>query len=300
MNTMNIEEIHKQITTHYDHHELCTRNLFSIIKAFYSTVKPVDVVRTWAFYPQSIAKLYSITPIDIAKHYFWDIRETCKSTMFRIFLGKLDNVDKIPYNLTIKMYGELLNVTIVEMAFYTRMSLAVLYSLKMDFKTLQMKVEQGKLIEIKVARIVELVAFIEYLQPGIQYNVLSLSNFVSNCSYEVARNLTDKSMKKLIAKYNIDIFIKFIHLKNIAKFFGILSFAEFQELQISNVILDLLGMKLFQIQSSFPRMNILNIAEKKIHDIERYWNLSSQLLTIENILLVGKLMKGNERLLNRA
>ena len=234
----------------------------------------------------------------MAVAYEWgDVKKTCKSKRFQGFVeiarfGSYINVN----NDTLKKFGKRLNLTIDEMAFFLRRTVASLLLMPViRFKKLQREIDEGQMMEQKVNRLLQLVAFLETLQPGIctRLNVIKLKEVVRNYSYDDSKNLTDDSLKHIISTNHVDIFTKYLQLKTIRLFFGNLSLDKLKELRLSDIIVDLMGMDLHDFESQFPNEDVQDSVHNEIREVEMYWDIATEQLTLEKILVASKLMEGN-------
>jgi hypothetical protein len=287
---MTVQDIYKQNPSK-DYFQLCSCSIYSIIQFAHPNVTTIDIVRTWALIPSQITVLKIASPSDVAIAFEWDVKKTCKSKTFQSFLDVARLGSYIGVNNdTLKKFGKRLNLTVDEMAFLLRRTVASLLLMpNIKFKKLQREINQGKLVEQKVSRLIQLVAFLKTLQPGARFNEHKLKEIVRNYSYEIAKNLTDDSLKQIISTNHIDVFTKYVQLKNLGVFFGNLSLDNLKELRLSDIIVDLMGMDLNDFESQFSSEDVKN----KIREVEMYWGIRTELLTLEKLLIASKLMEGN-------
>ena len=292
---MTVEEVYKQKPSGKGYFQLCSWNIFSIIQFVHPNVTTIDIVRTWALIPSQITVLKIASPSDVAIAYEWDVKKTCKSKMFQSFIeiarfGAYINVN----NDTLKKFGRRLNLTIDEMAFFLRRTVVSLLLMpNIKFEKLRREINQGQLVEQKVSRLIQLVTFFKTLQPGTHFNEYKLEEIVRNYSYEIAKNLTDDSLKRIISTNHIDIFTKYVQLKNLGVFFGNLSLENLKELRLSDLIVDLMGMDLHDFENQFSNDDIEDSVDNRIREVETYWDISIEQLTLEKLLIASKLMEGN-------
>ena len=293
---MTVEDIYKQKPLEKSYFELCSWTLFCIIQFAHPNVTTIDIVRTWALIPSQITVLKIASPNDMTVAYEWgDVKKTCKSKRFQRFLeivrlGSSINVN----NDTLKKFGKRLNLTIDEMAFFLRRTVASLLLMPViRFKKLQREINEGKIVEQKVTRLLQLVTFLKTLQPGIcsRLNVNKLKEVVRNYSYDDSKNLTDDSLKHIISTNHVDTFTKYVQLKNIRVFFGNLSLDKLKELRLSDIIVDLMGMDLYDFEGQFSNEDFYDYVHNEIRAVEIYWDISTEQLTLENILVASKLME---------
>ena len=288
---MTVHDIYKQNTSMKGYFQLCSCSIYSIIQFSHPNVTTIDIVRTWALVPSQITVLKIASPSDMAVAFEWDVKNTCKSKTFQSFLdiARLGSYIGVN-NDTLKKFGKRLNLTVDEMAFLLRRTVASLLLMpNIKFKKLQREINQGKLVEQKVSRLIQLVAFLKTIQPGARFNEHKLKEIIRNYSYEIAKNLTDDSLKQIISTNHIDVFTKYVQLKNLGVFFGNLSLDNLKELRLSDIIVDLMGMDINDFESQFSSDDVKN----KIREVEMYWGIRTELLTLEKLLIASKLMEGN-------
>ena len=295
---MTVEDVYKQKPFGKGYLELCSWSIFSIIQFAHPNITTIDIVRTWALLPSQITVLKIASPKDMAVAYDWrNIKKTCKSKRFQTFLeiakfGSYIDVN----NDTLRKFGKRLNLTIDEMAFFLRRTVASLLLMPViRFGKLQKEINQGKMVEQKVTRLLELVTFLKTLQPsaGGRLNVIKLKEIVRDYSYDDAKNLTDESLKHIISTNHVGIFTKYVQLKNIRVFFGNLSLDKLKDLRLSDIIVDLMGMDLHDFESQFSSEDVRDSVHNKIREVEMYWDISTEQLTLEKIVIASKLMEGN-------
>ena len=291
---MTVPDINKHRPSKKDYSELCSWSIFSIIEFAHPNVTPIDIVRTWAQKPSQISLLKNASPNDMAVAFKWNVKKACKSKTIKELLDQTWRAVYIRSNNdTLKKFGKRLNLTIDEMTFFLQKTLfSLLLMRRIKFEDLQREINQGKLVEEKVSRLVELVTFIKTLQPGTRFNEYELKQIVRNYPYKLAKNLTDESLRHIISTNNIDIFTKYVQLKNLGIFFGNLSLDYLKKLRLSDVIVDLIGIELNDLKSQFSRYNFEDSVQNRIGEVEIHWDISTESLTLENLLIASRLMEG--------
>ena len=291
---MTVPDINKQRRSKKGHSELCSWSIFSIIEFAHPNVTTIDAVRTWALKPSQISLLKNASPNDMAVAFKWDVKKACKSKRIKNFLDESWRAVYLHSNNdTLKKFGKRLNLTIDEMTFFLQRTLfSLLLMRRIKFEQLQKGINQGKLVEEKVSRLVELVTFLKTLQPGICFNEYKLKQTVRSYRYEIARTLTDESLKHIISTENIDVFTKDVQLKNLGIFFGNLSLGDLKEIRLKDVIVDLMGIELNDFKSQFSSFDFENSVQNKISEVEIHWDISAESLTLEKLLIASTLMEG--------
>lgn len=278
-----------------DYLQLCSRRIYSIIQFDHPDVTAIDIVRTWALTPLQITVLRISSPSDVAVAYEWDVKKTCMSKTFKNFVdvakfGAQINVN----NDTLKKFGKRLNVTIQEMAFLLRRTVASLVLMpNIKFGKLKKQIHLGRLVEQKVARLIELVTLLKRLRPGTRLNEYKMEGIVRNCSFENVNNLTDAALKKIIVANDVEVFTKHVRLETLILFFGNQSLDILKEKRLSYIIVSLMGMNLSDFLSRFSH----EVIDSRVSEIERHWGISSERLTLEQLLIASKLMEGTDQFL---
>lgn len=291
---MTVPDINKLRPSKKDYSELCSWNIFSIIKFAHPNVTAIDIVRTGAQKPSQISLLKNASPNDMAVALKWNVKKACKSKTIKDLLDEAWRAVYIRSNNdTLRKFGKRLNLTINEMTFFLQRTLfSLLLMRRINFGDLQRGINQGRLVEEKVSRLAELVTFLKTLQPGTRFNEYELKQIVRNYPYKIAKNLTDESLRHIISTNNIDVFTKYIQLKNLGVFYGNLSLDYLKELRLSDVIVDLIGIELNDFKRQFSYLNFEDSVQNKIGEVEIHWDISTGSLTLEKLLIASRLMDG--------
>ena len=293
---MSVGDIYKQKPSTQSFLQFCSLSMFSIIQFFHPNVTTIDIVRSWAFQPSFVNMLKVASPQDAAVVFHWNVKNTCKSKTFeQIFVAIYRYVHISENNDTLRKVSERLNITVDEMAFFLRRTVGSLL-LMPTIKTsaLEEGVKEGKVVEAKVTRLIELVAFLKTIQSGTKIPEHKLKEIVRSYSFGIARNLTDESLRRIISTNHIDVFTKYVELKNLGLFFGNLSLGYLKKMCLSDIVVHLIGIKLEDFVRQFAAsMDVEEYVYNKIIELEMYWNISTNKLTLENLLTASKLMEGN-------
>lgn len=291
---MTVQEIYEQQSTERSFVQLCSMTLFSIIQIALRHVTAIDVVRTWAFIPPQITVLKVATPNDMAVAFGWNVKNACKSKTFTDYFEKARGVNINVKNDTLRKFSERLNLTIDEMAFFLRRTVGSLLLLpNIKFENVQRNVNQGRLVEDRVSRMIQLVNFLKSLQPGAWFEENKLKEIVRNYPYKIAKNLTDSSLKRIISTNHIDVFTKYVSLKNLGYFFGNLSLDDLRMMNLSQIVLNLIGMNRDDFVNRFSSLDVADSLENNIYNVERYWGISCEWLTLEKLLIAWRFMEGD-------
>ncbi|XP_028405320.1 uncharacterized protein LOC114527820 isoform X2 [Dendronephthya gigantea] len=289
---MTVKDIYEQQPAERSLTQLCSLTLFSIIQFAKPQVTTIDIVRTWALIPSQITVLKVATPNDMADAFRWNVAKTCKSKTFEDYFEKARGVDIDAKNDTLRKFSEQLNLTIVEMAFFLRRTVGSLLLLpNIKFKNVQRRVNQGRLVENRVSRMIQLVNSLKNLQPGTWFEENKLKEIVRNYSYKIAKNLTDSSLRRIISTNHIDVFTKYVSLKNLGIFFGNLSLDDLRMMNLSEIVVNLIGMDRDDFVNRFSSLDVEKSLDNSIYNVEMYWDISSEWLTLEKLLIAWRFME---------
>ena len=293
---MTLLDIYNQKPSPIGYLQLCSWTVYEIIQYLYPDITNIDIVRSWALIPSEITTIKIASPNDLASAYKWDLKTTCKSKTMESILTEMSWSGMFIYsnNDTLNKFAKHLNLTVDMMAFLLRRTVSsLLLSPKIKFKQLKEEINQAELVEKKVSRLIELVDYLKILQPGIRLNERKLKEIVRNFTYKIAKNLTDDSLRGIISTNHIHVFTKYIPLKNLGVFFGNQSLDDLKQRQLSDIIVNLTKIDLKDVESQFLYQDMQDFLDSRIWEVENFWHISAEWLTLEKLLIASKLMKGN-------
>lgn len=193
-------------------------------------------------------------------------------------------------NDTLVKIGAQLNMTTEEIALLLRMTTtSLLLTSAINPDTLRQDIRESKVIEERVSRMEHFVLKLTEFQPGCEVDVLKLRKVLRNLSYEVAKNMSDDAVKKIILINHIGVFVEHVQLKNLGLFFG-QSLKSLRELRLREVIVGLLGIPLAILKKSYSAFYDGVYVEKTLSAVGTFWNISTLELTLEKLLTASRLM----------